>query len=153
MDTTPEQSQLGLDGLGKKVYKDNAIFLGAFLGGPLAAGYLMSENYKTFQDFPKARKTLIISMVATLVLFALAYWISELVHIPSITVTIVYCLGIFQLAKYYQGAQIKSVIDSGGEYHKWGRVIAISLIALAATLVVLFALSFAYFAYTGVQAQ
>jgi len=32
----------------EKIYKDRAIGVGTFLGGPLAAGYLIAENLKSF---------------------------------------------------------------------------------------------------------
>ncbi len=31
----------------EKIYKDKAIWVGTFLGGPLVAGYFFSKNYKT----------------------------------------------------------------------------------------------------------
>ncbi|MEJ5055640.1 hypothetical protein [Sphingobacterium sp. MYb382] len=33
-----------------KIYSDSAITLGTFLGGPLAAGYMMAANFKAFNQ-------------------------------------------------------------------------------------------------------
>lgn len=40
----------------QKIYRDKAIWVGTFLGGPLAAGYLIAENFKAFNDPAKVKR-------------------------------------------------------------------------------------------------
>jgi riboflavin synthase alpha subunit len=57
----------------EKIYTEKAIRVGTFLGGPLVAGYFMAENFKVFGDSEKAKKTWIITILATLSIFALIF--------------------------------------------------------------------------------
>lgn len=142
MNNTNEKSQLGLDGLGKKVYKENHIYLATFFGGPLAAGYMISENFKTFPDQQKAKTTIVVTIVGTIMIFTLAILLSDTIRIPII-IPLIYSFGARGLTLHYQGAGIKHILDSGGEYHKSGRVLAIAVISLAITVAVLFAVAMA----------
>lgn len=38
-----------------KLYKDKAIYLGTFIGGPLVAGYLIAENFKQLGQLGKVK--------------------------------------------------------------------------------------------------
>ena len=49
----------------QKIYKERAIWVGSFIGGPLTAGYLIAENFKAFNKLEKARKTWIFTWIAT----------------------------------------------------------------------------------------
>jgi hypothetical protein len=40
-----------------KLYKDKAIWIGTFIGGPLVAGYLIAENYKKLGQDKNASKS------------------------------------------------------------------------------------------------
>lgn len=50
----------------KKIYKDKAIWVGTFLGGPLVAGYFIAENFKVFGEYGKAKKTWIYAILTTI---------------------------------------------------------------------------------------
>lgn len=47
-----------------KLYSSNAIGVATFLGGPLAAGYLIGENYKSLNQPKEGQQSLIIGIVA-----------------------------------------------------------------------------------------
>ena len=40
----------------QKIYKNRAIEIATFLGGPLVAGYLIAENFKAFNEPDKSKK-------------------------------------------------------------------------------------------------
>lgn len=52
-----------------KIYSSKAISGATFLGGPLAAGYLISENFKGLNRHDEGRKSLIIGIITTIILF------------------------------------------------------------------------------------
>jgi hypothetical protein len=73
-------------------YSQKAIGIATFIGGPLAAGYLIRENYKVLDQTEKGNNALIISIVATIALFALIFSIPEHIieKIPKVVIPAVY---------------------------------------------------------------
>jgi len=116
-----------------KLYKDNAVYIGTFIGGPLVAGYLAAENFKKLGESDKARNAWIISIIATIIIFALIlliFLIPGTVKIPNYIIPLIYT-GIAQyLVKHYQGPAIKEHIEKGGLTYKAWRAVWIGLIGL-----------------------
>jgi hypothetical protein len=56
-----------------KIYKDRAIFVGTFLGGPLVAGYLSAENYKNLGQQNKVKTAWLIAIIFTIVLIGILF--------------------------------------------------------------------------------
>jgi len=118
----------------RKIYKASALWLGTFFGGPLAAGYIIAENFKAFNRPDNAKKTWLFTIVATIVIFAGIFIIPDDVNIPNQLIPLIYT-GIAALILHsFQGKQIQSHIKSGGQVYEWGRVVIIGLIGLAITL-------------------
>ena len=69
-----------------KVYKERAIWVGTFLGGPLVAGYLIAENFKVFHQNDRVKKTWIYSIIATIVIFGVAFAIPDNIKIPKVKI-------------------------------------------------------------------
>lgn len=128
----------------KKIYTEKAIRVGTFLGGPLVAGYFMAENFKVFGDSEKAKKTWIITILATLCIFALIFFIPENISdkIPNIVFPLIYMSIAAYYTKLYQEKQINEHIENGGEHFNWGRTIVISIIGISILLGAVFS---AYF--------
>jgi hypothetical protein len=53
----------------KKIYKENSIYAGTFLGGPLVSGYLIAENFKAFNEPKKAKMTCLFALIASIIIF------------------------------------------------------------------------------------
>ena len=123
-----------------KIYKDRAIWVGSFLGGPLVAGYLIAENFKAFNDSGKAKMTWIYTIIATVTIFSIIFLIPDTVTIPNQFIPIIYTTIAYYLSQHYQGQNITAHINSGGEFFGWWRIIAISIIGLAITTVVILGL-------------
>jgi len=51
-----------------KFYSQKAIGIATFIGGPLAAGYLIRENYLSLEKPNEAKKSLIIGIISTILL-------------------------------------------------------------------------------------
>lgn len=133
--TTTEQIE-GAEIPTYKIYKDRAIWLGTFLGGPLVAGYLIAENFKAFQEKDKVNKTWIYTVLATIVIFGGVFMIPEDIHIPNQLIPLLYTGIAYYLVYHFQGANISLHTSSGGQFFGWGRTLLIGFIGLAITLVV-----------------
>lgn len=125
-----------------KIYKDRAIGVGTFLGGPIAAGYFIAENFKEFGESHKAKLTWIIAIALTLLLTVGLYFAPFADRIPSQLFPLVYSGLIYALVRFYQGGQIDAHLAKGGQLYSWWRVIGISMIGLVLTLAFIFALVF-----------
>ena len=122
--------------LTQKVYKLQAIRVATFLGGPLVAGYLMAENFKVFDERKKLIKTWIFTVIATVLIFALAFSMPDSSTPGSkIILPLIYSWIAYLLAQKYQGAEIKEHLNNEGLLYSWWRVIAISLIGVVITLI------------------
>lgn len=125
----------------RKIYKDKTIWIGTFLGGPLVAGYLISENFKAFDEFDKAKRTWIYAIIATIVIFGGVFLIPENVKIPNQIIPLIYTGIASYLFQHFQGENVTSHINSGGQLHSWWRVIGVGVIGLAITLIAILGLT------------
>ena len=118
----------------EKVFSEKAVRIGTFLGGPLVAGYLMAENFKAFNETEKANNTWIISIVSSIVIFAGLFLLPFSEKIPNSVIPLASTAVVSYLVQKYQGPQIQSHVTLGGQTFGWWRVIIISLIGLAVTI-------------------
>jgi hypothetical protein len=121
-----------------KLYNDRAVYIATFFGGPLAAGYLASENFKAFGQHSMARNSWLIAFFATIIIFGSAFVIPGLTHRPTIIIPILYSVFAQFLVKHYQGKSIASHIDKGGLVYPVWRAVLLGLIGLAISVVILF---------------
>lgn len=122
-----------------KLHTENAIRVATFLGGPLVAGYLIADNYKQLGETDKVKITWLISVVATIAVFVIAYFLPA--KTPRPLLPIAYSLGVYYLVQNLQGPKIKTHIAAGGQmYSIWNAVVAgiIGLIIIVAIIVAAF---------------
>jgi len=119
----------------RKIYKGQTLWVGALFGGTLAAGYIIAENFKAFNRPDYAKRTWLFTALATIIFFAGTFLISEYTKIPNILLPFIYTGIAAFVIHHYQGKQIRAHIKSGGQVHKWGRVVMIGLIGLAVTFI------------------
>jgi hypothetical protein len=125
-----------------KIFKDKTFWVGTFLGGPLVAGYLLSENFKTIGQPEKVKPTWIITIITTIIIFGGIFLIPENINIPNQIIPIVYSVIAYGLFKKYQEIESNEHISSGGLIHSWWRVIGISIIGLLITILPIFAITY-----------
>lgn len=127
-----------------KIFKDKAFWVGIFLGGPLVAGYLFSENFKTFGQPEKVLPTWMISIIVTILIFGGVFIIPENINIPNQLIPIVYTAIAYGLFHKIQSEKATQHINSGGLIHNWGRVIGVSVIGLLITILPVFTIFYTY---------
>lgn len=119
-----------------KLYKDKGIWIATFLGGPLATGYILAENFKALGDTGKSKKTWIYTILISIFLFAVLISLPDSVRIPNWLIPIIsIALAQFVLTRF-QGEQIKKHIESGGQFFSGWKAALIGLISLLITLVI-----------------
>ena len=114
----------------QKIYRDRAIWVGTFLGGPLIAGYLIAHNFEAFGESHKATKTWIYAVVATVIIFGTAFLIPETIKIPNQLIPLIYTGIAYYLVHHFQGKSITTHVDNGGQFYSWWRAIGVSMVGL-----------------------
>ncbi|HVT85837.1 MAG TPA: hypothetical protein VHD35_11600 [Chitinophagaceae bacterium] len=121
-----------------KLYKDRAIYVGTFLGGPLVAGYLAAENFKQLGQTDRVKTTWIIAILATMIIFGAVFLIPNIEKVPNYIIPLIYT-GIAQfLVQKYQGLAIKTHIAAGGQTYSVWRAVWIGLVGLAILIAIIF---------------
>lgn len=121
-----------------KLYKDKAIYLGTFIGGPLVAGYLIAENFKQLGQLGKVKTTWIISILSTIVIFGGLFLIPNVEKVPNYIIPIIYT-GITQiLVKKFQEDAIKAHIETGGQAFSNWRAAWIGIVGLVILIAIIF---------------
>jgi len=123
----------------QKIYKDRAIWVGTFLGGPLTAGYLIAENFKAFNELDKAKKTWIYATITTIIVFGGVFMIPDNVNVPNQIIPLIYTAIAYFLVQHFQGQKITKHLDSGGQLFSWWRTIGVSITGLVITIIPIFA--------------
>ncbi|QEM07614.1 hypothetical protein DIU31_030465 [Mucilaginibacter rubeus] len=121
-----------------KIYTLNSIRVATFIFGPLAAGYLVSQNYKAFNEKDKSTTTWIIAVVALIAIIGLAVITSNTERFPRFIFPLAYAWGTFLLVQKFQGEQMKEHFATGGEIFTIWRALLAGLICLIVTLAAIF---------------
>jgi hypothetical protein len=120
-----------------KLYNDRAVYVGTFLGGPLVAGYIASENFKELGQPRLAVNSWIFSILATIIIFGSAFIIPGFEKVPKILIPILYSVLAQFLVKQFQGDRINEHVAKGGQIFSVWRAVLIGIAGLAITLALL----------------
>jgi hypothetical protein len=126
----------------KKFYSQRAITIATYLGGPLAAGYLVKKNYETLEQPENGKYALIIGIVSTIILFAGILSIPEPIidKIPRPLIPLIYTGFIYWIVNRLHGDILDLHKESGGEFYsgwKAAGIGAISMLILAACIAII----------------
>ena len=118
--------------LKKQIYKGNAIFVGAFIGGPLVAGYLMTENFKVFNEIGKINKIWNYAVLWTIIIFIIILFIPANPFNYLLTAIIAFSIASFAhfMVERFQAKNISAYIALGGEPFGWFRTIGVTIIGV-----------------------
>jgi uncharacterized membrane protein YkvI len=125
-----------------KLYNERSIVLGSFLGGPLVSAYLIAENFRNLGQRNKIRMTWIIGVVVMVALLVISFTISNYIKIPNAVIPAIYILIAQRIAKHYQGNDIKTHLEGGGQVYSQWRTALIGLIGLVILLAIIFAVAY-----------
>lgn len=114
-----------------KIHKDKAIYIATYFGGPLAGGYMIAENFKSFGDKQKYRRIIILSIAFTIVLFTVLMLLPDSVNVPRFVIPVFYTLIAYWIVIAYQQKKIDSHIGQEGKTYSGWRAVLISVISLA----------------------
>ena len=121
-----------------KVYSATSIIFSALGGGPLAAGYVLSRNFKRFGKYRQAKKAIWISLLITLALIA------TLIIVPSSAsnvvthymVPVIFVITAKWVTDKYQRKDIDAHASSGGYFYSLWRVVGVALLFGIATVLI-----------------
>lgn len=119
----------------QKIYSERGIEFGAFLGGPLVAGYFIAENFRIFNEPNKAKKTWIYSVIVTIALYVIIFLFSENSKITYAFIPLIYTSITYFIVKYFQRQSIIAHINSGGSIFNWLRIIVVGVIGTIVMLI------------------
>ena len=120
-----------------RFFSQKAIGIATFIGTPMAAGYLIRENYKSLGEPEKGRNALIISIVVTLLLFVGIYRIPEAImdKIPNFIIPAIYMGIIYLIVEKIHGPILKNHESNGYEFISNWRAAGIGFISLIILIV------------------
>ncbi|MFB9076566.1 hypothetical protein ACFFLS_25140 [Flavobacterium procerum] len=124
----------------EKIYSAKAINLAAFFAGSLAAGYLIAENFKAFNDTVKARNTLAVTFISTPILVGIVFIIPP--NFPGIVFPALYILISYLVVKKHQEKKIQNHAQKGGDFYGGWRVTLIGLISIVLFLILPYSIQY-----------
>ena len=126
----------------KKVYTEGWVMFASYVGGPLAASYLISKNFSTFEEENMARNTLMVGIILSIILFTSLMLIPEAImdKVPNSLIPITYTAGFYAFMKKYQNKKIKEHLSNNGKKKSGWKVTGIAILCLIITVLFIIAL-------------
>lgn len=123
----------------KKLYSQRAIAITTYLGGPLAAGILIRENYKALEKEKQGKYAFIIGIVSTIIIFVGVFLIPENIisKIPNVLIPLIYTGIISLIVEKIQGTDLKSYKENNQKFQSLWKAAGIGAICLAIILAVI----------------
>lgn len=118
------------------LYSTSQIFVGTFLGSPLAGTWLLVKNLDVLGRGGEVAKTWGIGIGATALLLTLASFLPE--NFPNSVLPIAAGFGFRALAEGMFGAVLGAHKSAGGKFFSWWRVVGIGLLFAFALLLAVF---------------
>ncbi len=120
----------------KGFFSPRQIYVGTFIGGPIAAAYYLSRNFKCMDKTSLANLSTGVSIVFTIFLFWFTFQLPE--NFPSTIIPITYSAIAAGIAWQWQVSKEEvEAVESYGFQSNW-KVAGVSVAALAVTVVCLF---------------
>jgi hypothetical protein len=116
-----------------KLYSQKAFGLATFLGGPLAAGVLARQNFKTLGNDDYAKLSLIIGVVSTILIFVGLAMVPEnsIDKIPNAILPAIYTAIIYFIIEKLQGKHLAEHKKNNGVFYSMWKAAGIGAISLA----------------------
>ncbi len=123
-----------------KFFSNKTIGIATFFGGPLAAGYLIRENYLSLNKPDDGKNALLIGIISTVLLFTGIFMIPENIieKVPSQILPILYTAIIYYIVEKKQGEVLKLHEENGNEFYSGWKAAGIGLVSLIILLTFIF---------------
>lgn len=123
-----------------KFYSQKAIGIATFIGGPLAAGYLIRENYNTLNKPNEGKKSLITGVISTILLFGGIFLIPEAImdKVPNQLLPLFYTGIIYLIVEKIHGKILNKHKEFSNEFFSSWKAAGIGLISLVIIIIGLF---------------
>lgn len=131
----------------KRLYSQKGILIGALMGGPLIAGYLLTRNNAALEQKGKNRQTWLLCISAFSIITALIFLLPQ--QVPSFLFLFLNAAFGYYATQNLQAEMINTHIASGGPLHSNWRCAGIALIFTALVIAIALATFFAIDVYTG----
>jgi len=105
-----------------KIYTSQGIGIASALGGPLAAGYLLSRNFKAFGFYQYSKNSIIFSIFTLLAYFVILILVpyNLSTNIPSLLFPLIFYGLSYRISDRYLRIHIDNHKESGGlTYSNW----------------------------------
>lgn len=122
----------------RKGYNEQSIFVGALLGGPLVAGYMMAENYKAVDKDENVMLTWVFALAYIVFQTIASYYIRSIINFPGITVAFISAFIIILIAKTVQGNEIYQLKMGDNRIQGWGHTAVVSIIGMILVFTIFF---------------
>jgi len=130
--------------MSKKFYSQRSIDLATFIGAPLAAGYLIRENFLQLNQPEKAKKALWLGILSTIALFGFIYMLPEHIidKIPKYVIPIAYIIVIHMIVEKTQGEALRQHEAEKKPFYSAWRAAGVGVVSLLIILVGLFGVAY-----------
>lgn len=115
-----------------KFYSQRAISIATFLGGPLAAGYLVRENYLSLNKPDEAKKAFVYGLLATVAVFGFIFMMPESImeKVPNQIVPLIYTVIIYYIVEQTQGETLNLHKELGNEFYSGWKAAGVGFVSL-----------------------
>ncbi|PRQ05331.1 hypothetical protein ENSA5_03210 [Enhygromyxa salina] len=100
-----------LPGTGEPLFTDAQVAGATFLGSPIAGFIVLAINERRMGRTQRFGKTVVVGVLASVAVFALALVIPP--EVPNFVLTLAYLFGMQQLARHWQGEELMERLSSG----------------------------------------
>lgn len=130
----------------KKVFSQKAISIATYIGGPVAAGYLLQKNYQTFNEPEKGKKAFFIGAVSTIFIFVGIFLLPEQIvdMIPNVLIPAIYTGIVYWIVEKEQGGLLTAHKETEGKFHSGWKAAGIGGIFMM--ILIVFIVGFAFIA-------
>ncbi len=126
----------------EKLYEDRQVWVGSMLGGPMAAGYFVAQNFRRLGESQKAKISVIVGFLVTVFVFGIGFVVPIPDKFPNMAFPLAYTVAAYVIVKTYQSERISKHIESGRQIESWWKTIGISIGILLLTVVPIMGLGF-----------
>ncbi len=121
----------------KEFFSPKQIYIGTFIGGPLAAAYYLSENFKLMEKVSLSTSCKILGTIFTMLIFGISFQLPD--NFPNIIIPAAYSAISAGIAWHWQVTKEEAqAVESYGFQSNW-KVAGISAVSLIITVASLLA--------------